>query len=198
MGLFVLAYFAAAARYPGGSRLDPQHAGYAHLGNFWCDLLDVTAYNGQPNAGRPLALAATWLLPLALLPLWFRLRELWPTRSRARWLVPAFGMCAMVAMIGVTTRHHDQAINVGAISAGIALGAILWQLYAARLKPLLLTGSLAVTAGACDYAAYIGGAPASLLPGLQKIAGVALLAWLWHLTTAIRDARDTSDAPSGR
>ncbi len=184
MVLFVVGYLVAAARYPGGSRLDPQHVGYAHLANFWCDLLDGTAYNGQPNPGRPIALAATWLLPLSLLPLWFTLPRLWPRTSRTRWVVPAFGTLAMAAMIGVTTRYHDQAITLGALAAGIALGALLWQLYAVRLKALLLTGALAATAGACDYAAYVGGASAHLLPGLQKVAGVALLGWLWHLTTA--------------
>jgi hypothetical protein len=188
MALFVVAYFAAAAGYPGGSRLDPQHVGYAHLGNFWCDLLDVTAYNGQPNAGRAIALAATWLLPLTLLPLWFRLRHLWPRTAPARWIVPAFGTLAMLAMVGVTTRYHDAAINFGALTAGIALGALLWRLYTARLRALLLSGTLAVAAGACDYAAYIGGAPAALLPGLQKLAGAALLLWLWHLA-ASRPAR---------
>lgn len=194
MILFVVGYFAASARYPGGSRLDPHHGGYAHLANFWCDLLDVTAYNGQPNPGRPIALAATWLLPLSLLPFWFTLPRLWPHDARARWFVPTSGTLAMAAMIGVTTRYHDQAINLGAVSAGIALGALLWQLYAARLRALLLTGALAVTAGACDYAAYIGGAPAFLLPSLQKLAGAALLAWLWHLTTAVQDARVAPDA----
>ncbi|MBY0489540.1 MAG: hypothetical protein K2R93_06835 [Gemmatimonadaceae bacterium] len=187
--LFLLGYVVAAARYPGGSRLDPQAVGYAHFGNFWCDLLDVTSYNGRPNAGRPVALVATWLLPVMLLPLWFELRHLWPRAVRTRWIVPAFGTVAMVATIGVTTRAHDAAINVGALAAAVALGTLLWRLHAARLRTLLLTGALAVTAGACDYAAYIGGAPAAVLPGLQKLAGAALLLWLWHLSGALRETR---------
>jgi hypothetical protein len=194
IALFVVAYFVAASRYPGGSHLDPQQAGYGHLSNFWCDLLDATAYNGQANPGRPVAVVATWLLPLSLMPLWFGLRHLWPAGARARWIVPAFGTLAMLATVGVTTPFHDQAIYAGALTAGIALGTLLWRLYRARFRALLLSGTLAVAAGACDYAAYIGGAPAELLPMLQKVAGAALLLWIWHLTTAIRDARVTQDA----
>lgn len=194
MALFVMAYVAAASRYPGGSRLDPHQVGYGHLSNFWCDLLDAVAYNGQPNPGRPIALAATWLLPISLMPLWFALRHLWPRVDRARWIVPLFGTLAMLATVGVTTRYHDQAINMGALTAGVALSALLWRLYRARFQALLLSGALAVSAGACDYAAYLGGAPAPMLPGLQKIAGAALLLWLWQLSTAVRDARVTSDA----
>ncbi len=194
--LFVVGYLVAAARYPGGTLLDRGTVGYAHLGNFWCDLLSVVAYNGQPNAARVIALTATALLPAALLPLWWQLPVLWGASWRRAPVVPVAGTLATVAMLGVATRLHDEAIHVGAVAAGVACGVLLMRLATARLRAVLLGGGFALTCGACDYAAYVGGAPTLWLPGLQKLAGAALLAWFWSLTVTVhRQLRAGPHAP---
>ena len=62
LGLVVIAIYL----YPGGSSLDQNQSGYSLLHNYWCDLLDATAYNGQINIGRYFAMAAGMLACIAL------------------------------------------------------------------------------------------------------------------------------------
>ena len=185
MVLLVLAYVAAAARYPGGTQLDPTEAGYSHLGNFWCDLLAPFAYNGAVNAARPIALAATWIFALSLIPMFAGASSLWPRAARERRVVPVFGALAMLSFIAISTPYHDAAIQVGVVTGGVAFALLIHRIGAAKLRALMLSGTFALGLGACDYAAYMGGAPLTVLPGFQKLAGAALLVWFWQLTRAI-------------
>jgi len=55
--LFTLCYLVAALLYPGGSQANKTSIGFTWINNYWCNLLNDTAMNGQPNPARPMAIA---------------------------------------------------------------------------------------------------------------------------------------------
>jgi hypothetical protein len=64
--VFVCLYLLAAAYYPGGSQADPNAKGFSWLNNYWCNLLNENAMNGQHNSARPMAVTAMAVLGLTL------------------------------------------------------------------------------------------------------------------------------------
>lgn len=178
---FLLAYAYAAGVYPGGTRLDAHTIGYSHLANYWCDLLDAVAYDGRPNPGRPVALAATVALPLTLAPLWFSLPALFGvTDGRSRALaatVRGAGVIALCAAAVVFTPWHDVAINIGAAAGSLAGIAALAGLV--RGKQWILAGAGFVAAGAAtaNYVLWATGTAPDITPIAQKGAYAVVLAW---------------------
>ena len=64
--LFVVLYIIAAVLYPGGSQVDKNSVGFSWLNNYWCNLLNENAINGQHNPAKPVALAGMFILCLTL------------------------------------------------------------------------------------------------------------------------------------
>ena len=179
--VFLVAYGYAASVYPGGTRQDAHTVGYHHLANYWCDLLDAVAYDGRPNPGRPVALAATVMLPLALAPLWFSLPALFGAvdrRSRAlAAVVRGAGVVALCAAALVFTSWHDRAINIGAAAGSVAGIAALAGLVRGRQWMLASGGVLAAAAATLNYALWSTGLAPDVTPIAQKGAYVVILAW---------------------
>ncbi|PIQ21332.1 MAG: hypothetical protein COW65_09725 [Cytophagales bacterium CG18_big_fil_WC_8_21_14_2_50_42_9] len=69
--LFLLLYFVATLYYPGGSQFDKNTKGFSWAHNYWCNLLNENAINGQPNPARPIALTAMMVLCLTLTVFWY-------------------------------------------------------------------------------------------------------------------------------
>ncbi|MFN8666861.1 MAG: hypothetical protein U0164_06610 [Gemmatimonadaceae bacterium] len=187
---FVAAYFHAASRYPGGTRLDPHTVGYSHLGNYWCDLTDAIAYGGLPNPGRPVALVATIALPLALVPLWLALPELFPAVPRAGRVVRVAGTLTMLGSALVFSPVHDAVIHLAVASAVVALAGLATGLVRGGRRALCIGGLMAAGVGALNYALWASGTGATILPATQKVAYVVFLAWVLQLTRAVNRERD--------
>ncbi|MEJ7677696.1 MAG: hypothetical protein WKG06_07485 [Segetibacter sp.] len=62
--IFVCLYIIATLFYPGGSQVDKNAKGFSWTQNYWCNLLNENAINGQHNAARPIAMTAMFVLCL--------------------------------------------------------------------------------------------------------------------------------------
>ena len=69
--LFFCLYMAAAMTYPGGSQADIYSSGFSWRNNYWCNLLDTKAINGELNDARPFAHAAMMVLCITLAFFWY-------------------------------------------------------------------------------------------------------------------------------
>ena len=69
--LFVVLYIVATFLYPGGSQVDKNAVGFSWTNNYWCNLLNENAINGQLNPAKPVALTAMFLLCFTLAYFWF-------------------------------------------------------------------------------------------------------------------------------
>src|SRR5829696_8591889 len=70
--LFVILYIFAAILYPGGSQADKRSIGFSWLNNYWCNLVNEKAINGQVNIAQPLAIFAMFILGLSLAVFWYQ------------------------------------------------------------------------------------------------------------------------------
>jgi len=64
--LFIIFYIIAITLYPGGSQADISSKGFSWMNNYWCNLLNEKAMNGEYNTARPFAIAGMLLLCISM------------------------------------------------------------------------------------------------------------------------------------
>ena len=60
--VFVVLYIVATLLYPGGSQVDKNSIGFSWTNNYWCNLLNDNAINGQHNPAKPIAMTGMFVL----------------------------------------------------------------------------------------------------------------------------------------
>jgi hypothetical protein len=192
LGGFVLLTGLAALAYPGGTYCEPGATSYRFWGNYFCDLTAHVTRRGEDNArSAALADAAFASFALASAPFFWLL-----ARLSARRAVRVFGLvsaAATVALAWVPSRSgatlHAAAVFSATIPGLVAatLGVLGLLREGSRVRPLRSAawlGALTLAAGFADAAGYayaLGAHAACLpwLPALQKVAALALVAWMF-------------------
>ena len=201
IALFLLLEVPAMALYPGGTWWEPGLRGHRFWQNFLCDLEWRVALNGQPNpVGSMLAQGAMLVLVAGFVPFW----SLASRRGRA---ARGLGLASVAGMIAVALMpserfgalHGAAVMAAGLTGLGAAGLATLGQLRTGR-KGLAALGTATLVVSLVDLALYaraaLYGGPGSLLvPALQKVALLFLLAWMSAVTAAPRDATETPVQP---
>lgn len=178
-GLFVLLYFIAAFLYPGGSQANAHSTGFSWLNNYWCNLLNDTAINGENNAAQPVALIAMLALCLTLSLFWFLFSIYAPFNKMWKWLMQVTGILSMITAFFLCSRfNHDVVIN---IASGLGLIAIIGTyigLYKKRWYNLFYFGLTNLLLIAANNYCYYSKDFIKYLPVVQKISFAAFLIWI--------------------
>lgn len=189
--------------YPGGTWLDPEAAGHAFWGNFWCDLLRSHALNGVPNPwASQLAFAAMVTFAGALLAFWVVVKGLLASRCWARWVVGLGWLSgAAVVVVGLTPSDrfpqlHSAAIVVAGsmfVLAMVGASVGFWQRgkelrhatwLALLVLPLTVLNLVQYASQVYSEAHY-----APWLPGAQKLATLCVALWVGTVSAlALRSA----------
>jgi hypothetical protein len=181
--LFLLLYIWASIYYPGGSQADPNAKGFSWVHNYWCNLLNDRAINGQQNPARPIAAAGMAILCLALSVFWLR----FPATSLGkqplvRWLQVA-GVAAMVtALLLNTSLDHDMITNLASLLGLIAVAGTLAGLYKLKWWGLFWLGIVNLVLVLLNNLFYYDTALIAYLPLVQKISFLSFLAWFYFIT----------------
>jgi len=123
--LFLLLYFIATLYYPGGTYSNKSFQGFSWTHNYWCNLLNQNAINGQPNQARPIAFAAMAVLGLTLTVFWHLFPLYAGFKAKERLIVQTSGFVSMAISVFVFTNFHDTIINIAGIFGLIALAGTL-------------------------------------------------------------------------
>ncbi|MRG92404.1 hypothetical protein [Polyangium spumosum] len=200
---------AAMALYPGGTWLDRAAAGHDFFRNFLCDLTADRALDGRTNPGAWLAKAGMMALAAGTLPFWFLVTRLFAARVGLSVAVRVFGLASALAAtlvpLAPSQRYgllHALLILVAGAPGLVAAALATFGLLSAKGGPRAPARLAACTVGlaALDgalYAAHVASGeevPSALLPALQKLAALALVAWMTG--TAVITA--TLNRPSSR
>jgi hypothetical protein len=191
LAVFAVAMAVAMALYPGGSWTERESVGFSFWRNFWCDLVRSQAINGAGNGpSRAASMVAFAALSLSLWGYWRVATCPFAPPRRSRLLV--LGRTATVGLLATAllpSDAHPVVHGVVALSSG-ALGMTCTALCLARLTQregrfsvrrclgaaaLLLSAS---NAALYVYVAYGGGPETPAQPSVQKLATLALLAWM--------------------
>ncbi|MGI4886823.1 MAG: hypothetical protein ACRYFR_17845 [Janthinobacterium lividum] len=178
IAVFLALYAAAAALYPGGSPADKAAKGFSWQHNYWCNLLNVNAINGQPNAARPVALLAMGVLCLSLIIFWHYLPRLFDFSSFGSKIMRSAGMLSMVSAGFIFTAQHDLVLNIAGAFGLVALTGTFVGLYKTKQINLLRLGGLCVLLLAANNYVYYTNAFLYFLPVIQKTTLLIFLAWI--------------------
>jgi hypothetical protein len=192
----VLLYFLATLYYPGGSHPDHLSRGFSWTSNYWCNLVDYKAINGEINQARPMAMSAMIILCLSLGVFWNFFPLMYSVKAWVQSLTRFSGLAAMLTGMFLGTLNHDWVINVASVLGSIgALGLIYitrkfhWQwLYALGLVNIGLI--------IMNRVIYDTELLWKYLPIIQKLTFVSVLLWIWMLALRSRHVKQLSTIAS--
>ncbi len=193
VAIAVLLIGAAMALYPGGTWLDRGAPGHDFFRNFFCDLTADRALNGQTNPGASFGKAGMIVLSAGTGPFWFLVTRLFGGRVRLVVAIRVLGLASALAAVAVplvsSQRYgllHPMLILIAGVPGLLAGALATFGLLATKSGPRAPARLAALTAGLAGldgalYAVHIVSGEemtSALLPTLQKLAALALVAWM--------------------
>jgi hypothetical membrane protein len=194
LGGFLAFQAIAMFLYPGGTWFDRTSRGHTFFQNFFCDLTAAKALNGQPNPGAIYAKIGMVLFTLGLIPFWILVTSvLRQARARLAKVVLSLGTISSIAAALVPFVPSQRFGNLhpllvflagipGILAGGLSTYGLVKTKSGSRLPARLAV--LTVILVAIDgilYAIHVATGyelHPTLLPGLQKIAAMSLVAWM--------------------
>jgi hypothetical protein len=177
--IFIVLYIFATLLYPGGSQVDKNSVGFSWINNYWCNLLNEKAINGQPNPAKPIAMTGMFVLCLTLSFFWFLFPRHINLNRNLKLAIQISGTIAMtIAFFLFTNINHDLITNLAAIFGAIATVGTFIGLYKTKWFGLFTFGLLNILlVGLNNYVYYTKGL-IIYLPVIQKISFATFLIWI--------------------
>ncbi len=177
--LFVILYFIATLYYPGGSQFDIYAVGFSWTDNYWCNLLNDFALNGQKNMAQPIALTAMIILCLSLTYFWWQFPKYTQLGKYYSYGIQISGTLAMtIGLLLFTKIDHDLITNLASIFGLLATTGTFLGLYKNGWKTLLYFGLLNIILIIANNILYYNKDWIFYLPVVQKITFITFLIWL--------------------
>jgi hypothetical protein len=201
--IFVLLYFVATLLYPGGSQVDKNSIGFSWINNYWCNLLNEKAINGQHNPAKPVAMTGMFVLCLTLSFFWFLFPRQIKLDRKLKFIIQISGTIAMtIAFFLFTSIDHDLVTDIAGIFGAIATVGTFVGLYKKKWFGLFTLGLLNILlVGLNNYVYYTKGLIV-YLPVIQKISFATFLIWVCCVDIKLyhgkrKTAGDTGISASG-
>jgi hypothetical protein len=176
--LFVSLYVVAALFYPGGSQVDENSKGFSWVNNYWCNLLNENAMNGQPNSAKPIAIASMVVLCLTLANFWYIFPRRAELNKSNQLTIQISGVVSMAMGMFLFTKLHDTIINLASLCGLIAIVGTFGGLYKLKWTKLFWLGIFNLTLVALNNILYYGDGLKLYLPVVQKITFLVFLLWI--------------------
>jgi hypothetical protein len=176
--LFVCLYIAAAFYYPGGSQLDKNSKGFSWSQNYWCNLLNEIAMNGEHNPARPVALFATIVLCVTLALFWYLFPQQAGLSKRLRRTIQISGVIAMSIGAFLFTSAHNVVINIATLFGLVAVVGTFIGLRNLKWYRLYWFGLFTIVLVMLNNILYYGKGLRFYLPVIQKITFLYFLLWI--------------------
>ncbi|MGN6212228.1 hypothetical protein [Parafilimonas sp.] len=181
--LFVVLYVVATFLYPGGSQADKNAVGFSWTNNYWCNLLNENAINGQLNPAKPVALTAMLLLCFTLAYFWFLFPNKINLSNKLKLVIQISGTLSMaIALLLFTNINHDLITNLASSFGAIATIGTFTGLYKNKWFGLFAFGLLNILLAGLNNLCYYNKALIVYLPVIQKITFATFLIWVCSIT----------------
>lgn len=177
--IFAVLYIIATLLYPGGSQVDKNSVGFSWINNYWCNLLDENAINGQHNPAKPVAMTGMFILCLTLIFFWFLFPKRINVSKILNLVIQISGTLAMtIAFFLFTNINHDLITNLASILGLIATVGVFVGLYKAKWFRLFTFGLLNILLIIANNYVYYTKGLIIYLPVIQKISFAVFLIWI--------------------
>lgn len=182
--LFVVLYVVATFLYPGGSQVDKNAIGFSWTNNYWCNLLNENAINGQLNPAKPVALSAMFVLCFTLAYFWFLFPNKINLNKKLKLVIQISGTLSMtIAVFLFTNINHDLITNLASSFGAIATIGTFAGLYKNKWFGLFAFGFLNILLVGLNNLCYYNKELIVYLPVIQKITFATFLIWICCITT---------------
>jgi hypothetical protein len=186
--LFVLLYICASFYYPGGSQADAQSTGFSWMHNYWCNLLNSTAINGQTNPAQSIAMTAMVVLCISLAAFWFLFPMISLQKTLPIRIIQFAGIAAMgTALLLNSSLDHDLITNLASLLGLVAVAGTLIGLRQLKWDRLFWFGTTNLLLVILNNFLYYNPDLIRFLPLVQKISFAAFLVWLFLISMKSRD-----------
>ena len=177
--IFVILYIVSTFLYPGGSQADKNSIGFSWVNNYWCNLLNENAINGQHNSAKPVALTGMFVLCFTLSFFWFLFPEHTTIGKIGRLVIQISGIIAMtIAFFLFTSINHDLVTNLASSFGAIAIIGTFIGLYKNKWYSLFVFGLLNILLVVLNNYFYYTTDLLIYLPVTQKITFATFLIWI--------------------
>ena len=176
--VFICLYIIATLYYPGGSQVDVNEKGFSWLNNYWCNLLNDKAINGQTNAAKPIAMVAMLVLCFTLANFWYIFPQHLQFKKSGRLAIQISGMIAMSIAMFLFTSLHDWIINIASLFAFVAIIGMFVGLYKQKWLWLFKLGAFNILLVVLNNILYYSNGLKLYLPVVQKITFLFFLIWI--------------------
>lgn len=177
--LFVMLYFVATIFYPGGSQVDKNAVGFSWLNNYWCNLLNDNAINGQPNTAKPIAIAGMIILCVTLSLFWLLFPLYINMGKKYKIAIQTSGLLSMgAASLLFTNFNHDLITNLASLFGLLATIGVYIGLYKLQWYRLFAFGLMNILLVALNNYVYYNQELIVYLPIIQKISFATFLIWI--------------------
>lgn len=170
--------------YPGGHPSNVHSEGFSLLHNYWCNLLDPIAINGENNIGRNYAIGAGLLGSLAIFISMWSLARLHLSKPIAHHAAVTGLGSAMVGATLLFTPWHNFFVALlvfGLSTYALILAKPIWKSANGLNRGLLMLTCVLLILTSSVYYTTIG---LEYLPLLQKIALLSLVLTLYRISNA--------------
>ena len=183
--VFIILYVIAARLYPGGSGAHKTAIGYSWTDNYWCNLLNEKAINGQTNTARPVAITAMLILGLSLSTFWILFPALTQLKKYHKLLIQVSGtVCMLASFLLLTGVDHDLAVNASSAFGLIAMTGTLTVLYELKWKWPFAVGLFDLLLVALNNYLYHSN-EMMYSPIVQKITFLSFLIWFSFISITL-------------
>jgi hypothetical protein len=178
--IFIVLYFIATFYYPGGSQVDHNSIGFSWINNYWCNLLNENAMNGQHNSAKPIAMSAMLVLCFSLSFFWILFPKHVKPGKIITLLIQISGSISMVvAFFLFTNVNHDLITDVASFFGLIATIGTFVVLYKIKWNELFLFGLINILLVGLNNYVYFTHGLIIYLPVIQKITFASFLIWIF-------------------
>ena len=184
--VFGVLYVYASFLYPGGSQEDLTSIGFDWVHNYWCNLMNEQALNGQVNAARPFALLALFLLCIGLALFFIRFARKMATSRFWKPMIKYFGVLAMLCSVLIATKFHNEMIGLASLFGAVALLGVIIEVYKSDLSYYKWSAVFSVFLLAANNYIYYSEHWIYYLPLLQKITFAFVLALVLALNKKMK------------
>lgn len=194
--VFVVVYVVATFLYPGGSQVNKNSIGFSWTNNYWCNLLNENAINGQHNPARPIAITGMFILCSTLAFFWILFSKHANTGKINRLVIQISAILSMtIAFFLFTSIDHDLLTNLASFFGIIATTGTFIGLYKNKWYGLFFFGLLNMLLVGLNNYLYYNKGLIIYLPIVQKVSFGTFLVWVCSIDLrlyrqAIVTARD--------
>jgi len=171
-------YGYSSTLYPGGSEADLNHLGFDWANNYWCNLMNELAMNGEVNPARPFAISAMMILCLSILVFFIQFARRMATNLFWKKIIPIFGIISMIFAALISTQYHDSMISLSSAFGAIAVLGVIIELYKSSLQLFKFSGAICILLLLLNNIIYYSEFQLEYLPIIQKVTFVIVLSWI--------------------